>query len=308
MKKLFAACTIMPFVNLSLQMPPAEGYDALRIKPTTEEAPVTGGGAFRVSCPPSHQANDDPLVFPGLPGASHHHTFYGNTSINAYTTDPASEGNSTCNGGIMNRSGYWTPSIIDTRFGRPLVPEANIVYYKKPFGVAPGSVTPPPRGLRMLVGDMHAMQPKGLYQGGYYFECVRSDGRTHSRGVSIPNCPVGERMLFAVIFPHCWNGVALDSPDHVSHMAYVGACPSTHPVVLPAISYNIFYSVRQGDDPRAWRLASDHYDWNQPGGWSAHGDWWNGWDQRFLEQIVRECINADRDCHAHLIGNGEQIY
>src|SRR3569833_4220603 len=33
---------------------------------------------FQVNCSPSHHQPDDPIVFPGLPGASHDHTFIGN--------------------------------------------------------------------------------------------------------------------------------------------------------------------------------------------------------------------------------------
>src|SRR5262245_35670801 len=47
------------------------------------EPPV---GAFRFICNVSHLLPDDPIVYPGRPGASHLHVFFGNTMANAYST------------------------------------------------------------------------------------------------------------------------------------------------------------------------------------------------------------------------------
>ena len=41
---------------------------------------------FLVECDYSHMAEDDPIVYPGAPGASHLHVFFGNTSTNANST------------------------------------------------------------------------------------------------------------------------------------------------------------------------------------------------------------------------------
>ena len=40
-------------------------------------------GAFRFVCTAGQVLKDDPIVYPGQPGASHIHQFYGNTSANA---------------------------------------------------------------------------------------------------------------------------------------------------------------------------------------------------------------------------------
>lgn len=52
----------------------------------------------------------------------------------------------------------------------------------------------------------------------------------------------------------CWDGTNLDSPDHKSHVAYSGtgasgggACPSTHPVKLPQVMYELMWDVSQFD-------------------------------------------------------------
>ena len=122
---------LMPAVNISADVAPAIGYTELRVKPTTEIPPATGG-AFRVVCTPSHMSNDDPVVYPFQQGAAHHHTFFGNTSVN-YKSDLmafATTGNSTCKGGIMNRSAYWMPSMIDTVTNAAITPDLAIFYYK----------------------------------------------------------------------------------------------------------------------------------------------------------------------------------
>jgi len=55
-------------------------------------------------------------------------------------------------------------------------------------------------------------------------------------------CPGGIRST--IIFPSCWDGKNLDSPDHKSHLAYsgtgglgFGSCPTTHPVRVPQVMY-----------------------------------------------------------------------
>ncbi|MDH3682791.1 MAG: DUF1996 domain-containing protein, partial [Acidimicrobiia bacterium] len=99
--------------------------------------PVETGGQFRVACEFSHFAYDDPILKPDLPGASHLHMFFGNTDINAFSTYETmrDSGSSTCNGGELNRSGYWAPAMIDPDPEAPggawvRVPERVVVYYK----------------------------------------------------------------------------------------------------------------------------------------------------------------------------------
>jgi hypothetical protein len=113
------------------------GIDQTLIKPTTASAKDYGDGigAFRTICQYSHMAYNDPIVFPGQPGKAHLHTFFGNTDVDAYSTDDSirNTGNSTCPGGIANRTAYWIPSLIDTRNGAPIVPEKAVWYYKSGY-------------------------------------------------------------------------------------------------------------------------------------------------------------------------------
>ena len=304
--------TLMPKVNTALNIPQAIGYDTLRVKNTTEIPPKTGG-AFRVVCTPSHMSNDDPLVFPNQPNAAHSHTFFGNTTTN-YASDLSNLsaiGNSTCKGGLINRSAYWVPSMIDTTLNKAIAPDLAIFYYKRGY-VPAGMVKAPPKGLRMLAGNPKATtEAQNAHIG---FTCL---GRVPFYGWkgSIPACNVGETMQMKVSFPQCWDGKNLDSPDHKSHMAYSGRdtptanhCPETHPVGIPLIAINMDYKITITGDYKKWRLASDNYATTSAGGISAHADWVSGWNQVFIQGFVDNCLNKDVDCHAHLLGDGRMIY
>jgi hypothetical protein len=40
-----------------------------------------------------------------------------------------------------------------------------------------------------------------------------------------------------------------------------------------------------------------------PGGMSAHGDWWNGWNTEVLTTMV-ECLKASWNMHANMLCSG----
>ena len=281
----------------------------------TSEMPSASGdgtGAFRTVCEFSHMAFDDPIVYPGQPGKSHLHVFFGNTGINANSTAAsiASTGNSTCRGGTINRSGYWAPAMIDTLDGTPVTPQSMIIYYKTGYnGVRPGDIRSLPQGLRMIAGDS---KNSGPYQWGgpAHFTCIEPVSGTGGSSQNVPTtCQTGSTIWAAVMFPQCWDGVNLDSPDHKSHMSYPvnGACPSTHPVAVPEITVNVLYPVADMKALSRWRLASDTYDPSTPAGYSSHADWFNGWKPQFMDAFVQNCDQPPKDCHAHLLGNGQKM-
>jgi hypothetical protein len=259
-------------------------------------------------------AFNDPIVFPGQPGISHLHTFVGNTGTNANSTSAsiANTGNSTCAGGTLNRSSYWFPSMIDTTDGTPIAPDGFLVYYKTGYGgVKPADVKAVPAGLRFISGDSKATVPDD-WSGAGRFSCVGGDvGVGWQR--SIPaNCQQYNSLIMEVNFPQCWDGVNLDSPDHKSHMANATGtgCPSTHPVALPSISFNIFFDLSKVKlaNMKNWRLSSDNYPSTSPGGYSAHGDYVMGWDPATMAKIIKNCDNPSVDCHANLLGDGTWLY
>lgn len=272
-------------------------------------------GAVRMGCTFSHMSFNDPLVYPGQPGASHLHTFVGNTGTDQNSTAEAlaSSGNSTCAGGTLNRSSYWFPTMIDTTDGTPLAPNGFLVYYKTGYGgVKPAAVQPVPAGLRFISGNAAATAPAEATGVGRY-SCVGGTGPGVGWQRSIPTtCKAGQSLIMEVHFPQCWDGKNLSSPDNKSHMAEAtgSGCPSSHPVALPAISYEIYYDVTAANVTRMpkWRLSSDNYPTTRPGGYSAHGDYVLGWDDATMKTFIKLCDQAAYDCHTNLLGDGTWLY
>jgi len=285
------------------------GYNDTRVTETSE-LPAPGGvnsGAIRMVCDPSHMGFDDPLVYPGQPGKSHLHTFFGNTAVDAYSTAAsiATSGASTCRGGVADRSAYWVPTMIDTKTDRPLRPLAIMVYYKNHGLGDPKSIQEIPVGLRMIAGK----SSNATADGPFTYRCI--GGSTNGKSSkSIPGCEKGTYLRAQLDFPECWDGKNLDSPDHMSHMTYRfgSTCPASHPVPIPKLSYLVDYPAITGDIDKRWRLSSDMYDKNLPGGYSAHGDFVNGWEPEVMRTFVNDCNRARADCHAHLLGNYKRMY
>jgi hypothetical protein len=302
-RELMPQATGLPYVDPRLEMLPRKGYARAVFGPSLgphKERPGPGG-EFRISCAISHMGFEDPMVWPGR-RFWHHHTFAGNPNIDRSTTDPRAYPDSLCAGGNINRSGYWFPSVIDTRFGMPVVPAGVAVYYKG----QPDTLPAP--DLRFIAGDPMRQTPRDpSVLPVSRWTCYIPNGPVLTQGLGdeIPvKCPVGARIIWAITFPNCWNGKQVDSPDHKSHMATAGvapprapnACPWSHPQRIFDISLNVHFTVDAADDPSRWRLSSDAYDWTKPAGYSAHADWWNGWDEAFLAAIKAECHDKNREC------------
>jgi hypothetical protein len=295
----------------------SSGHDHDRILPTRELALPSDIGAFRTTCDFSHMAFDDPIVHPGRPGAAHLHTFFGNTGTNAASTAETirDSGNSTCLGGTINRSAYWVPAMIDTATNRALVPAYANFYYKQGYALAANAIQPIPPGLRMVAGDpLNAVASTPNTR----FKCVGGPNNVNDQyGSAIPNCDVGAQVVQEIYFPQCWDGRNLDSPDHKSHMSYpvqmtqwpyTFQCPTSHPAAIVEISFNIAYMVQSPGASKSWRLSSDVYDRSLPGGYSSHGDWFNGWKKEASDLWNAACVQTRSDCLVHLLGSGRMMY
>lgn len=283
-------------------------------------------GAFRLICMPGHLAYDDPIVYPGEPGRSHLHQFFGNDGVNAFSTYETlrTTGESTC-GNKDNRSGYWIPAMLNGK-GQVVRPDYLQVYYKSRPKTDPivsdpnhpqyqGQAVDLPRGLRYIFGyNMLAMtgpaDPNAMW-----FNC---DGPGavpgHYPTIAATNCPsAGARLGATVYAPSCWDGVNLDSPDHRSHMAYASytpgylKCPATHPFVIPQFTLGAWYQTDA--DVLNWHLSSDVMPGMpaKPGGTTFHADWFGAWDDTILRTWHDNCINRMLACSGANLGQGQRI-
>jgi hypothetical protein len=107
-----------------------------------------------------------------------------------------------------------------------------------------------PEGFRMLAGDSSKRNYTGDFPANAIsFSCLGSN-EAETNGLPNYNCPSGLRAQ--VFFPSCWDGQNLDSDDHMSHMSYPasgsynnGPCPSSHPVQLISLFFEVLYDTNQ---------------------------------------------------------------
>ncbi|WP_043630723.1 DUF1996 domain-containing protein [Nonomuraea candida] len=252
-----------------------------------QAAQVVRVAEFLADCPFSHRLPDDPIIFPGLPGASHMHSFFGSRVTNAHTQlNDLLNGATNCNPAV-DKSSYWVPTLY--RDNQPVEP-AIVTFYYLGEGVRDdiiARIQPLPLGLRIVAGNARATGPDHTTISRW--SCLHAGHVGASK--DFVTCPSGTMLESYLDFPQCWNGRDLDSADHKSHMAYpvAGACPSTHPVPVPKLRQVIRYPV--SGDPARLRLSSG-------GGFTMHGDFFNAWPAAEMERRVRDCIRPIIKCGA----------
>ncbi|KAG5641252.1 hypothetical protein DXG03_005658 [Asterophora parasitica] len=144
-----------------------------------------------------------------------------------------------------------------------------------------------------------------------HWECLRyttnqpSYANTKGEGFPWTDCEAGFNAR--IHMPACWDGKNLDSPDHTSHTAYLsvidnGKCPSTHPVTLLKILYEVTWDVTKFK--ARWNPAVEKWPFvwatGDATGYSWHGDFQNGWDVNVLQNAIDKCDNVNDQT-----GNGE---
>ena len=282
-------------------------------------------GAFRFLCAPSHNAYNDPIVYPGQPGKSHLHTFFGNTLADANSTFTSlrTTGDSTCNA-VLNRSAYWIPAMMNGS-GKVVMPDYLSVYYKRMPASDPRcqiyatACVKLPRGLRYIFGysmSNPASTPTDLGQRWWNCDGPTSDsGHFATIAEALKGCKVGDRLGVVLVAPDCWDGKNLDSADHRSHMAYrtyadgTGRpmCPSTHPYIIPQFQLGAWYTT--DTTSKNWYLSSDRMAGMAPSepGTTAHADWFGAWEDSVLDLWTANCIDKLLNCSGGDLGQGQQI-
>jgi len=215
----------------------------------------------------------DPLVNPGVIPSPHLHQIVGGNSFNASMLYPEHDlpSQSTCTSCTFSEdfSNYWTAVLyFKARNGtfkrvsqypsEGLKGNGGITVYYIAQQDKKLNVTAFRPGFRMLVGDAGAGS-KGPDRKVCH-RCMPASGDNSNINCGSPDaqsmptkfCPGGIRTI--ITFPTCWDGRNLDSPDHKSHLTYAtgskandvgptGTCPTSHPVVIPQVMYEVMWDV-----------------------------------------------------------------
>jgi Domain of unknown function (DUF1996) len=240
------------------------------------------GQNFFSNCYFSHISADDPIVYPNQPGVSHSHTFFGSKTTNAASTLKTLLVSPTTCRRSADTAAYWVPTLYSN--GTVVRPTKGSAY----FVLRAREMHAFPAGLKIVAGDAHARSPQSLDV--TFWSCSMREGtrwKTPHSCKTARNGPLDrtERkslLQFDVLFPDCWDGRHLDSPDHRSHMAYSHnwSCPSSHPVKVPRLRFIVTYPI---EEPQGLSFASG-------GIYSGHADYFNAWHEAALKRLVADCF------------------
>lgn len=281
--------SVAPSISYVYEAEAMDGAGNASIRSTSATATgiaPTPGGVFSIHCLFSHQAPDDPIVDPGIEGATHLHQFFGSNTTNAQSTYDSMISSTTSCKLSTDTAGYWAPALLAPD-GSVVEPVSFTAYYRAlPPG---GTFVAPPPDLRLIAGYPTTQTGTAKKLG---YSCQDTEPLS-----ATPIDCTGHAALYLIaniFFPNCWDGMSTDSADHRSHVVYPvsGVCPAGHPVKLPRLSIHIHYPVT---DARGYYLSSDA-EKGVTDGRSLHADLWNTWNQSILERLVAVCVNGATSC------------
>ena len=175
-------------------------------------SPATTGGTTVTTtsnlvsdtCLYSHEANDDPILQPGMTGQSMAHDFFGNLSTSATSTAPVLVGGLTSCTTSADASAYWTPVLYQNDVA--ITPERDLIYWSGLQANNP-AVTAPPPGLEIIAGDENATSPQSTKV--IDWRCAEQSLMPQPVSATPINCAGTNGIELRITFPSCWNGTAL---------------------------------------------------------------------------------------------------
>ena len=246
--------------------------------------PAFASARFHIECPFHHYNEDDPIVYPRQPGASHLHAYFGNKSTNAFSTYRSLRNARTNCGHRGDKGAYWIPGVYKNG---SLVRAVDADFYYRGVTSPLSAIRPFPPALRIVAGNSRATGLQSTHV--IAWSCAGSSGTGRA---TMRDCG-GSLVKVLIKFPSCWDGVHKDSSDHKSHMHYSirkgggrRGCPRSHPVPVPELTYSITLPFHDGTNVQ---LSSGPF-------YTMHGDFFNAWVQRSLRRLVYRCIHAGIEC------------
>lgn len=278
---------------------------------------------FKVFCAgiPVYRGRIDTIVYPGVV-SPHVHKVAGGSNFgpSTLTESPVQAYNdlraspcTTCSINKVDMSAYWHPDLYYRwpNGSLSLVPKGGLtVYYL--FRNGDGDQAKPkwqafPAGFRMVSGNPYRRSfDNSTADKAISFACLSEPGGPESPSLDLVKtrfCKNGLRLQLH--FPQCWDGINVDSPTHNTHVAFPtepdnGNCPSTHPVRLPNLFFEAFYSVDMF--PHGTGTQPFVVGCGDGTGYGFHGDFLSGWDVNVLQAAIN-----DPSCEATNTNNGNTV-